>query len=85
MTRAVGPGVNEVWVGIRDAWYGYSANPKEPMKLRAMLGYLPQDFGVYPKVSAYDLLDHLARLKGLPEAPMITPVVKSEKPMTDRK
>ena len=30
-----------------------------------MLGYLPQDFGVYPKVSAEDMLDHLARLKGI--------------------
>ncbi|MEP7062913.1 MAG: ABC transporter ATP-binding protein [Betaproteobacteria bacterium] len=33
--------------------------------VRALLGYLPQDFGVYPKVSAEDMLDHLARLKGL--------------------
>ncbi|MBL8914347.1 MAG: ABC transporter ATP-binding protein [Archangium sp.] len=38
---------------------------KEPDKLRDVLGYLPQDFGVYPKVTARDLLDHLARLKGL--------------------
>ena len=37
----------------------------EPGKVRAVLGYLPQDFGVYPKVSALELLDHLARLKGL--------------------
>ena len=37
----------------------------EPQKLRARLGYLPQDFGVYPRVSAYDMLDHLAVLKGL--------------------
>jgi len=33
--------------------------------VRRMLGYLPQDFGVYPKVSAEELLDHLARLKGI--------------------
>ncbi len=33
--------------------------------VRRLLGYLPQDFGVYPKVSAEDMLDHLARLKGL--------------------
>jgi ABC-2 type transport system ATP-binding protein len=32
--------------------------------VRRMLGYLPQDFGVYPKVSAVDMLDHLANLKG---------------------
>ena len=37
----------------------------EPRKLRAKLGYLPQDFGVYPRVSAFDMLDHLAVLKGL--------------------
>ena len=40
----------------------------EPQKLRATLGYLPQDFGVYPRVSAYDMLDHLAVLKGLTAA-----------------
>ncbi len=33
--------------------------------VRRVLGYLPQDFGVYPEVSAEDMLDHLARLKGL--------------------
>ncbi|MGE5500983.1 MAG: ATP-binding cassette domain-containing protein, partial [Ignavibacteriales bacterium] len=38
---------------------------KEPEKLRRTLGYLPQDFGVYPRVSAYDMLDHMAVLKGI--------------------
>lgn len=38
---------------------------RSPEALRATLGYLPQDFGVYPRVSAYDLLDHLAVLKGV--------------------
>ena len=33
--------------------------------VRRQLGYLPQDFGVYPKVSAEDLLNHFAVLKGL--------------------
>jgi ABC-2 type transport system ATP-binding protein len=37
----------------------------EPEKLRRVLGYLPQDFGVYPRVSAYDMLDHMATLKGV--------------------
>ena len=37
----------------------------QPEKLRRVLGYLPQDFGVYPRVSAYDMLDHMAVLKGL--------------------
>ena len=36
----------------------------EPEKLRRTLGYLPQDFGVYPRVSAGDMLDHMAILKG---------------------
>lgn len=38
---------------------------KEPELLRQTLGYLPQDFGVYPRVSAYDMLDHMAVLKGI--------------------
>jgi ABC-2 type transport system ATP-binding protein len=37
----------------------------QPEKLRRTLGYLPQDFGVYPRVSAYDMLDHMAVLKGI--------------------
>jgi ABC-type multidrug transport system ATPase subunit len=37
----------------------------EPDRLRRTLGYLPQDFGVYPRVSAEGLLDHLAVLKGI--------------------
>jgi ABC-type multidrug transport system ATPase subunit len=36
-----------------------------PHEARSRLGYLPQDFGVYPRISARDLLDHLAVLKGL--------------------
>jgi ABC-2 type transport system ATP-binding protein len=38
---------------------------REPERLRRTLGYLPQDFGVYPRVSAYAMLDHLAVLKGI--------------------
>lgn len=34
ISRAIRPGVNEILVGIRDAWYAYSTNPKDPMKLR---------------------------------------------------
>ncbi|GGX69253.1 multidrug ABC transporter ATP-binding protein [Litorimonas cladophorae] len=36
-----------------------------PMTMRSTLGYLPQDFGVYPKMSAKALLDHIAVLKGI--------------------
>jgi len=38
---------------------------RTPDLLRRTLGYLPQDFGVYPRVSAYDMLDHMAVLKGV--------------------
>jgi ABC-2 type transport system ATP-binding protein len=34
-------------------------------EVRKRLGYLPQDFGVYPKTSAQEMLDHLALLKGI--------------------
>lgn len=33
--------------------------------VKKQLGFLPQDFGVYPKISAYSLLNHLATLKGV--------------------
>lgn len=38
---------------------------EEKTELRKVLGYLPQDFGFYPKVSAVDLLTHFAVLKGI--------------------
>jgi ABC-2 type transport system ATP-binding protein len=38
---------------------------RDPEAHRRHLGYLPQDFGVYPGVSAFDLLEHLAVLKGV--------------------
>ena len=40
----------------------------QPEELRKTLGYLPQEFGVYPKVSAEVLLNHLAVLKGISQA-----------------
>lgn len=38
---------------------------KDKEGVRRILGYLPQDFGVYPRVSALEMLDHLALLKGI--------------------
>jgi ABC-2 type transport system ATP-binding protein len=37
----------------------------ETLAMRRRLGYLPQDFGVYPNTSAWEMLDYLAQLKGL--------------------
>jgi ABC-2 type transport system ATP-binding protein len=41
---------------------------KQKDAVRQRLGYLPQDFGVYPRINAVDMLDHLALLKGLVKA-----------------
>ena len=49
----------------------------QPDRLREVLGYLPQDFGVYPKVSAIDMLDHLAQLKGMSDRKSRTEVVRA--------
>jgi ABC-type multidrug transport system ATPase subunit len=45
--------------------FGDIAVLRDPERLRRTLGYLPQDFGVYPRVSAYAMLDQLAVLKGI--------------------
>jgi ABC-2 type transport system ATP-binding protein len=41
---------------------------KEKNAVRQTLGYLPQEFGVYPKISAIDMLSHLAVMKGITNA-----------------
>jgi ABC-2 type transport system ATP-binding protein len=41
---------------------------RNPDALRGGLGYLPQDFGVYPNLSAIEFLDYLAAVKGIPAA-----------------
>ena len=38
---------------------------KNKQAVREVLGYLPQEFGVYPRVTAYEMLDHIAVLKGI--------------------
>jgi ABC-2 type transport system ATP-binding protein len=41
---------------------------KQKKEVRQLLGYLPQEFGVYPRISAEQMLDHIARLKGVGNA-----------------
>ncbi len=41
---------------------------KNKTRVRQLLGYLPQEFGVYPKISAERMLDHIAQLKGVGNA-----------------
>lgn len=45
--------------------FGQTDVLQEPDALRRVLGYLPQDFGVYPRGSALEILNHIATLKGL--------------------
>lgn len=40
----------------------------DPLAVRSVLGYLPQEFGVYPRITAAQLLDHIAMLKGVTHA-----------------
>jgi ABC-2 type transport system ATP-binding protein len=56
ITRASGGSV--LWNGVDIA--------RQPDPLRAVLGYLPQDFGVYPNLTALEFLDYIAAVKGLP-------------------
>jgi ABC-type multidrug transport system ATPase subunit len=50
---------------------------KDKDGVRRVLGYLPQDFGVYPRVSALEMLDHLALLKGLTDSKQRKQVVEA--------
>src|SRR5262245_56742272 len=47
------------------SWNGTDALV-EPNRVRAVLGYLPQDFGVYPNLTAREFLAYLAAAKGVP-------------------
>jgi len=46
------------------AWNGTDIS-KSPDTLRSVLGYLPQDFGVYPNLTAIEFLEYMAAIKGL--------------------
>jgi ABC-type multidrug transport system ATPase subunit len=51
------PDSGQIWLGDIDVL-------TQKDEVRKRLGYLPQDFGVYPRISVQDMLDHLALLKG---------------------
>src|SRR5512142_2652373 len=48
----------------RVTWNGADVR-RAPDALRAVLGYLPQDFGVYPNLNAVEFLEYMAAVKGL--------------------
>lgn len=71
ITKGIKAGqVNEIWVGIRDAWYGYSTNPNDPMKLRRKfnipLAFVGQGFQdlAYPIWHAWE--------SGIVQTPILT-------------
>ncbi len=53
------------------------------IELRKVLGYLPQSFGVYPKMSAEDLLDYFAKLKGISSKAERTKIVNAALEVTN--
>jgi len=57
----------------RICWQGIDT-AKQPDPLRRTLGYLPQEFGVYPALSAREFLDYMAAVKGLPRSETSTRV-----------
>ncbi len=58
VSKAVKPGTNELLVGIRDAWYGYSASPTDPMKLRRRWNLPKKFFGDGFQDLAYPIWSH---------------------------
>ena len=62
------PDTGSITLGDRDAGPGQAIDViREKDRVRRTLGYLPQEFGVYPSVSAERLLDHFAILEGFKE------------------
>ena len=59
-----------------ELWLGDINILKDPVTLKQNLGYLPQEFGVYPGISAERLLDHFAILKGINNSKSRNEVVK---------
>jgi len=55
----------------------------EKQSLRKVLGYLPQEFGVYPKMNAEELLHYFARLKGIADKKERTEMVKAALELTN--
>ena len=60
--------LNDINLEITNGMFGLLGANGKPEDMRKYLGYLPQEFGVYPKISAEKLLNHLAVLKGILDA-----------------
>ncbi len=60
ISRAIHPGINEIWVGIRDAWYGYLNNPKNPLLLKREFAYPVSFFSMGFQHLVYPVWGHSA-------------------------
>ncbi len=58
MTLLLEPTSGELWINETNS-------QKDPMKIRQWIGYLPQNFGFYPELTANEFLMYLAHLRGL--------------------
>ncbi len=70
VTKGIKAGVNEVWVGIRDAWYGRTSNPDNPMKLRRTFNLPIKFFGDGFQDLDYPIWNNPQ--SGILEAPVLT-------------
>ncbi|MEI6035814.1 MAG: sugar-binding domain-containing protein [Verrucomicrobiae bacterium] len=68
ISKAVKPGVNEIAVGIKDAWYGYVADPNNPMVLRRVWNLPPKFFSNGFQKLVYPIWNtHQSGILGTPE------------------
>ncbi|MGD0537301.1 MAG: hypothetical protein ABSC03_06605 [Verrucomicrobiota bacterium] len=58
VTQGIKPGVNEIWVGIKDAWYGHTADPTNPRKLRGTFNLPVKFFSDGFQDLAYPIWNH---------------------------
>lgn len=58
VTRGLRTGTNELWVGIKDAWYGFSTSPTDPLKLRKKFNLPVKYFGDGFQDLAYPIWNH---------------------------
>ncbi len=72
VTKGIKAGTNEIWVGIRDAWYGRNYNPDEPLKLRRTFNTPIKFFGDGFQDLAYPIWNNSQ--SGILETPFLTSV-----------
>jgi beta-galactosidase len=79
ISKAVKPGINEIAVGIKDAWYGYIADPNNPMVLREVWNRPPKFFSAGFQKLVYPIWHfHQSGILGTPELVAAGPVYTAD-------